>query len=105
MTHRIAVLPGDGVGPEVVAEAILYAAEHPVRELTVGGSGRLLEALDKWLPGLSYRVMARWLPAMQQSGEPAQERGPAGLHRAAGDARGSRRRRQAKHVSQLQLQE
>ena len=73
--------------PEVVAEAILYAAEHPVRELTVGGSGRLLEALDKWLPGVADRVMARWLPAMQQSGAPAQERGPAGLHRAAGDAR------------------
>ncbi|HLU66882.1 MAG TPA: SDR family oxidoreductase, partial [Kofleriaceae bacterium] len=73
--------------PEVVAEAILHAAEHPVRELTVGGSGRMLEALDHWLPGLADRVMARLLPGMQQSRIPADRRGPAGLYAAAGDAR------------------
>jgi len=73
--------------PEVVAEAILHAAEHPVRELTVGGSGRLLETVDRWLPGLTDMVMARVLPASQQSARPAGERGPAGLHAAAGDAR------------------
>jgi len=32
-------------------------------------------------------VMARVLPASQQSARPAGERGPAGLHAAAGDAR------------------
>jgi len=73
--------------PEVVATAILHAAEHPVRELTVGGSGRLLETLDHWLPGLTDRIMARLLPGMQQSREPAHARGPAWLHAAAGDAR------------------
>lgn len=73
--------------PEVVAEAILHAAEHPVRELTVGGAGRWMEALDHWLPGLTDAVMARLLPDMQQDREPAGERGPAGLHAPAGDAR------------------
>ena len=73
--------------PEVVAEAILHAAEHPVREVTVGGSGRLLEALDHWWPGTMDRIMARVLPRMQQSRTPADERGPAGLYAAAGEAR------------------
>ena len=73
--------------PAVVAEAILHAAEHPVREVTVGGSGRLLEALDHWLPGMTDRIMAQLLPRMQQSRTPAGERGPAGLYAAAGEAR------------------
>ena len=73
--------------PDVVAEAIVHAAEHPVRELTVGGSGRLMEALDHWLPGTMDRIMARLLPRMQQSRVPAGERGPAGLYAAAGEAR------------------
>jgi short-subunit dehydrogenase len=73
--------------PEVVAEAILHAAEHPVRELAVGGSGRLMEALDHWLPGTMDRIMAQFLPRMQQSRTPADERGPAGLYAASGEAR------------------
>ena len=73
--------------PEVVAEAILHAAEHPVREVTVGGSGRLVEALDHWLPGTMDWIMARLLPRMQQSRVPAGEDGPAGLYAAAGEAR------------------
>jgi short-subunit dehydrogenase len=73
--------------PEVVAEAILHAAEHPVREVTVGGSGRLLEALDHWLPATMDRIMAQLLPRMQQSRSAARGRGPAGLYAAAGEAR------------------
>jgi len=73
--------------PEVVARAILHAAQHPVRDLTVGGSGRMLEALDRWLPGLTDRVMARVLPSVQQCRTPAGERGPAGLYAASGEAR------------------
>jgi NAD(P)-dependent dehydrogenase (short-subunit alcohol dehydrogenase family) len=73
--------------PDVVAKAILHAAEHPVRELTVGGSGRMLEALDHWLPGITDRVMARVLPRLQQSRKPARARSAAGLYDAAGDGR------------------
>jgi hypothetical protein len=73
--------------PEVVARAVLHAAEHPVRELTVGGSGRMLEALDRWLPGLTDRVMARVLPRTQQSRVPAAERGAAGLYAPSGEGR------------------
>jgi short-subunit dehydrogenase len=79
--------PPPSYAPEVVAEAILQAAEHPVREITVGGSGRLIEALDHWLPATLDRVMARLLPRMQQSRTPAGGRGAVGLYEAAGAAR------------------
>ena len=79
--------PAPLYAPEVVAAAILHAAEHPVRELTVGGSGRLLAALDHWLPGVTDRVMARLLPGMQQSRRPAEQPSPAALYAAAGEAR------------------
>ena len=73
--------------PELVAEAILHAAERPVRELTVGGAARLMTALDHWLPALSDRVMAEVLPRLQQGRAPAGERAPDGLHAPAGDGR------------------
>jgi NAD(P)-dependent dehydrogenase (short-subunit alcohol dehydrogenase family) len=36
--------------PEIVAEAILYAAAHPVRDLVVGGAGRALIGLQGFSP-------------------------------------------------------
>lgn len=42
-----------------VAEAIVWLARHPVRELIVGNSGRMLAALHTLSPGLAERVMAR----------------------------------------------
>ena len=38
--------------PELVAEAILYAAEHPVRDIYVGGAGKLLVSLHHLAPRL-----------------------------------------------------
>lgn len=73
--------------PDVVAKAILHTAEHPLREVTVGGSGRFLETIDHWLPGLTDMVMARLMPSRQQSEEPAGEHRPDGLRKAAGDGR------------------
>jgi hypothetical protein len=37
----------------------LYAAEHPVRELHVGGAGKLLEIFERMAPNLSDRVLSR----------------------------------------------
>jgi short-subunit dehydrogenase len=73
--------------PDVVARAILHTAEHPLREVTVGGSGRFLETIDHWLPGLTDMIMARLMPSRQQSDAPAGERRPDGLRAAAGDGR------------------
>jgi NAD(P)-dependent dehydrogenase (short-subunit alcohol dehydrogenase family) len=35
-------LPAPAFGPEVVANAVLRAAEHPIRDITIGGGGRLV---------------------------------------------------------------
>ncbi|MDP9372533.1 MAG: SDR family NAD(P)-dependent oxidoreductase [Chloroflexota bacterium] len=43
--------------PRVVAEAILFAAEHPRREIVVGGAGKLLTVLERISPSLLDRYM------------------------------------------------
>ena len=44
--------------PELVAEAILSTAEHPVRDVIIGGGGRMLR-LSTAMPGLTDTVMKR----------------------------------------------
>ncbi len=64
--------------PDIAADAILYAAEHPSRELVVGGGGRILIGMYRLAPGLSDRLMSR-VARYQHSREApirAQHRGP-----------------------------
>jgi hypothetical protein len=46
-------LPPPVYAPETVARAILYAAEHPTRELFVGASGKIVAAGRQFLPRLT----------------------------------------------------
>lgn len=62
----------------LVAQAILYAAEHRVRELTVGAGGRALTLLNMLAPLVVEPLMAWTLPALSR------ERGD-GARRALGD--------------------
>lgn len=43
--------------PELVAEAILRCAEKPIREITVGGGGRLMTMMGRAMPRLSEKYM------------------------------------------------
>ncbi len=43
--------------PRVVAEAILFAAEHPRREIVVGGGGKMLTVMERLSPSLIDRLM------------------------------------------------
>ena len=45
--------------PEVVAQVILHAAQHPLRELIAGGSGAKLSAA-RFVPRLADMYMKRW---------------------------------------------
>ena len=58
--------------PEVVAEAILFAAEHPRRDVVVGGAGKLLTVLERLSPALVDRLMLAFDQGVrqQQSDEP-----------------------------------
>jgi short-subunit dehydrogenase len=55
----------------VVARAILYACEHDRRDITVGGAGRLINLASGLAPRMSDRVMARAMPYLQRSHDPA----------------------------------
>jgi len=56
--------------PESVAEAILYAATTPVRDLFVGGSAKLISTMDKVAPSLTDAAVERTLIPGTHSGEP-----------------------------------
>jgi hypothetical protein len=56
--------------PEAVARAILHAAEHPTREVTVGSAGVLFTTVARLLPRLTDTLMARLLVPAMHSGRP-----------------------------------
>jgi NAD(P)-dependent dehydrogenase (short-subunit alcohol dehydrogenase family) len=56
--------------PAMVAEAIVYAAEHPARELTVGGSALKAILAQKFAPGLADRMLGRSGYESQQRAQP-----------------------------------
>jgi hypothetical protein len=43
--------------PDAVAEAVLWAAEHPTREIVVGGAAKAILMLQRLSPGLVDRML------------------------------------------------
>jgi NAD(P)-dependent dehydrogenase (short-subunit alcohol dehydrogenase family) len=66
--------PAPVYAPEVVANAILRAAEHQVRDITIGGGGRLLTAVGTALPRLTDFYMERSMFESQRSDVPDEGR-------------------------------
>ncbi len=60
-------LPPPVYAPEVVARAILRCAEHPMRDVIVGGGGKVFSWMEKWIPGLTDKMMERTLPSAQMT--------------------------------------
>lgn len=78
--HGKNLLPGNvrnpppAYAPEVVARAILNCAEHPRREVVVGGSGRLGTLFHRLAPGLSERMLGRTKNRIYATSGPAHPR-------------------------------
>ena len=53
--------------PDLVAEAILHCAEHPERDLYVGGGGKALAAAGYYAPRLTDKVMGAMMFDVQKS--------------------------------------
>jgi len=72
--------------PQVVADAVLFCAEHPRRDVVVGGGGKMFSVLEKIAPrshrsphGADHGRHAEERPAQRRSGQPlhgAADRGP-----------------------------
>lgn len=69
--------------PELVARAILHCAQHPRRDLVVGGGARSMIGLARWAPGLSERLFAGTLFRSQQGAALARDAQGA-LYRPSG---------------------
>ena len=57
--------------PDLVADAILFAAEHPRRQIYVGGAGFIESLLARLFPRVTDRIMELSLVRAQQSDEDA----------------------------------
>ena len=64
-------LPPPLYAPEVVADAILYCAEHPKRDVFAGGASKMISAGSKLMPGLFDRWMNASMFDQQQSDRPS----------------------------------
>jgi NAD(P)-dependent dehydrogenase (short-subunit alcohol dehydrogenase family) len=66
--------------PKLVADAILHAAEHPVRELYVGGAGKMMEWMHRLSPGLTDRIFSRLAYRPQLTDQPKTDTAPHNLY-------------------------
>jgi short-subunit dehydrogenase len=72
MMDAPARIPPPLYAPEVVAEAILYACQRDVRDLTVGFAGRGQSLFQQFLPELADRMFAAFGPELQKDRRPGQ---------------------------------
>lgn len=79
-------LPAPVYSPQLVADAILHAAENPVRDLMVGGSAKLISTMERLSPRLTDQYMERSLFEQQKKESWAEERGDS-LYSASEDPR------------------
>jgi NAD(P)-dependent dehydrogenase (short-subunit alcohol dehydrogenase family) len=66
--------------PSLVADAILYAAEHPTRDFIVGDIGRILDVLQRLSPGLVDAFLLLTGFTLQRTNEPKSEDDPNNLY-------------------------
>lgn len=63
----------------MVAECVLYAAQHPVRDLYAGGTARTMAVAQMLAPGLVDAVLARLEIRAERTTEPAPGGDPGAL--------------------------
>jgi NAD(P)-dependent dehydrogenase (short-subunit alcohol dehydrogenase family) len=74
LDEGVPALPPPLYAPEVVADAILRCAVRPVRDVIVGGAGRVQVAMGHFAPRLTDRFMERAMITPQKTRDRAQPR-------------------------------
>jgi ElaB/YqjD/DUF883 family membrane-anchored ribosome-binding protein len=69
----------------VAADTILYCATHPIREITVGGGGRLIASFYNAFPGVAEPFLARFAPSLMRDRRSAWQPFDDGLYEASED--------------------
>ena len=88
--------------PEVVADVIIQAAQHPIREVIAGGAGAKLSAA-RFAPRLADRYMERWTFDSQKTQIPADADRPDNLYAPMADDGGARGRNWRGHTRRSSL--
>jgi short-subunit dehydrogenase len=78
-------LPPPVYAPELAADAILHAAEHPTRDIFVGGAAKLLSSAAHYAPRLLDGMMRRIALRQQRTDAPARDRSRNSLYEPGGD--------------------
>jgi short-subunit dehydrogenase len=78
--EREAKLPAPVYSPEVVADAILFAAQHPKRDIFVGGAAHLTASLAHYAPRMVDRYLSRFMFKQQQRDAPPRPLDENALH-------------------------
>ncbi|MEX1158556.1 MAG: hypothetical protein WEC79_06460, partial [Thermomicrobiales bacterium] len=76
--------------PEMIAEAVLWAAEHHPREMVIGGSALKAIVGQKFVPGLIDTFLAKTGYSSQQTDEPVDPSRPDNLCDPVPGDRGAR---------------
>ena len=67
LMDKAASVPPPRYSPELVADAILHAASHPVRDIAVGAGARAFTVGSAAMPGVADKAMARLMPPLVRS--------------------------------------
>lgn len=78
-------LPPPVYAPELAADAILHAAEYPVRDLFVGGAAKAVSSAAHFAPRLMDRVMERMMFSQQKTSAPPRDRNLHSLYKPGAD--------------------
>lgn len=78
-------LPSPAYAPEIVADAILFASEHPKRDIHVGSPAKMASLLNKTSPRLMDQYLQRLVFKQQRTQEPANGQGHDSLHHYGAD--------------------
>ena len=71
--------------PSLVADAILYVAEHPTRDFLVGDAAKVLDVLQRLSPSLVDSLLLRVAFPLQRTPEPKSEDAPNNLYEPVPD--------------------